>query len=330
MKRLGAYELADALTNQNAGYSLWAFGKKTGRDYFIKEFVEQKYPANDTVSSPERLQKKLQACRRFEQRRAALYQTLNACTDGNAVRVEEFFRVESRYYIAMQKIDSLHWGFKEVASLPQEEIRRLCGIIAHSIASLHKGGLIHADLKPANILFTRTRTGHATAKIIDFDSGFLETDPPGPGEDIVGDFHYFSPEACQSIWGEEVKLTCKMDIFALGVLFHQYLTGQLPGFDTEESSYSGEAAAKGEVLQVSSALPADLQTLLAHMLDSHPDRRPTAMQVYNALFRIPEPLSHREPLTPPQEPEPPAPEITPPPIAPSTTWKNPFFRPGDL
>ena len=330
MEKLGTYELVGSLTNQNAGYSVWGFGKKNGRDYFIKQFVEQKYPANDTVSSPERLQKKIKACERFEQRKVALYQMLNDNSDGNAVRVEEFFRIESKYYISMRKIESLHWDFSDVAKLPRGEIRRLCAIIAHSIASLHKGHLIHADLKPDNILFMKTASGYTTAKIIDFDSGFLETDPPGPGETIVGDFHYFSPEACRSIWGEEIELTCKMDIFALGVLFHQYFTEELPGFNTEESTYSGEAVAKGEVLVVSSNLPDDLQELLGRMLSNDPEERPTAIEVFNALRGIVASSPERKDGSS-GEATPAVDVVVPSPvIEESTTSGNPFFRPGDL
>ena len=332
MERLGAYELTASLSNQNAGYSLWGFGKKDGKDYFVKQFVEQKYPANDTVSSPERLQKKIKACELFEQKKRMIYQTLNENSDGNAVRVEEFFRIESKYYISMRKIESLPWDVADVARLPFDEIKRLCSIIAHGVASLHKGHLIHADLKPDNILFMKTSSGDVTAKIIDFDSGFLESSPPGPDETIVGDFHYFSPEACKSIWGEQVELTCKMDVFALGVLFHQYFTGSLPGFDREQSTYSGEAAAKGDVLVVAEDLPEDIYRLLTQMLSNDPAKRPTAMEAFYILrgIDIATVLASEEK---PAEVAAPASEpvvSSKLKIEASTTRKDPFFRPGDL
>jgi serine/threonine protein kinase len=329
MEKLGKYELAAALTNQNAGYSVWGFGRWNGKDYFIKQFVEQKYPANDTVSTPERLAKKIKACERFEQRKKDVYQQLNENSDGNAVRIEEFFRIDSKYYITMQKVKSVGWKFGDIAILPQTEIRRLCAIVAHSVACLHQGRVIHADLKPDNILFTKTGAGYVTAKIIDFDSGFLETDPPGPGETISGDFHYFSPEACLSIWGEEVELTCKMDVFALGVLFHQYFTGELPGFNTEESTYSGEAVAKGEVLAISDKIPEDIAELLARMLSLDPEQRPTAMEAFYALRGIKNSgetalneETHEETGT--------ANESFTPVVEETTKRSNPFFRPGDL
>lgn len=332
MERLGNYQLSGSLTNQNAGYSVWGFGKKGGRDYFIKQFVEQKYPANDTVSSPERLAKKIKECSLFEQRKTNLYQTLNRYSDGNAVRVEEFFRIDSKYYISMRKIKTLHWDYSDVAKLPRGEIRRLCAIIAHGVASLHKGRMVHADLKPDNILFMKTELGYTTAKIIDFDSGFLETESPLPGETIVGDFHYFSPEACKSIWGDEVELTCKMDIFALGVLFHQYFTGELPGFNKDEYTYSGEASAKGETLGVSAELPNDIQELLTRMLNNDPEKRPMAIEVFNSLRGVATfadscpASSHREEPNLDYE-NPVIDELL---IEESTTSGNPFYRPGDL
>ena len=298
MEMLGKYELEGSLTNENAGYSLWGFGKKDGKDYFIKQFVEQKYPANDTVSSAARLEKKKKECERFEQRKITFYRTLNERSDGNAVRVEEFFRIESKYYISMRRINAEKMSCQDISKLPVDQIKRLCSIVAHSIGSLHEGGLIHADLKPDNVLITRSASGDYTAKVIDFDSGFLESDPPGPGEAISGDFHYFSPEACASIWGNEVKLTCKMDVFALGVLFHEYFTGRIPEFDTRSSSYTGEAVAKDEPIRICEKLPADVRSLLMSMLNGDPEKRPTAMEVFSA-FR-------------------------------TAGRGNPFFTPGDL
>lgn len=283
MEKLGHYELIGHLSSQNSGYSVWGFGRKDGKDYFIKQFLSPKHPEGDTVSSPDRLAKKYRQCAQFERQKVALYHALNENSDGNAVRVCEFFRIESKYYIAMPKIEALPLTVEEVAALPEPAKRRLCGIIAHSLASLHRGRIIHADLKHENILFTRAPGGSITAKVIDFDSSFLETAPPPPGEDIVGDLVYFSPEACASIWGMEAQLSCKMDIFSLGVLFHRYFTGALPFFDEEQCSYAGEAVAKGLPLSVAQDLPEDLKQLLQRMLSADPQKRPDAQEVFRTL-----------------------------------------------
>ena len=101
-----------------------------------------------------------------------------------------------------------------------------------------------------------------------------------------------------------------MDIFALGILFHQYFTGELPGFDREVNSYPGEAVANGATLQVSSMLPSDLQALFSRMLDPDPDRRPSAEEVFYALCGIRE-VSKTEPAAP-------------------RPGGSPFYRPGKL
>lgn len=287
-KWLGSYLLTTELTSQNSGFSVWGYGQKDGREYFIKQFLSPKYPDNDTISSPERLQKRLALCEDFAYSKRRLYQTLNRCSDGNALRVHEFFRVGSNYYISTQRITAPAWEIERIAALRDVDKRRLCAIIAHSVASFHEGGLVHADLKHSNILFSHGANGVMTAKIIDFDSSFLETNPPQPGEEIVGDQVYFSPEACLHIWGEDVPLTCKMDVFALGVLFHQYFTGKLPDFDQEAFCYPGEAAANGAPVGASRELPEELFKLISAMLESDPDRRPAAAEVFEALYSGPD------------------------------------------
>ena len=59
IEMLGSYQLTSELSSQNSGFSVWGYGKKNGRDFFIKQFLSPKYPDNDTVSSPERLQKRI-------------------------------------------------------------------------------------------------------------------------------------------------------------------------------------------------------------------------------------------------------------------------------
>lgn len=328
MAKFGNYEMIGQMTNQNSGYSVWGFGRKMGREYFIKEFLSPKFPVNDNVSAPEQIARKIKRCRRFERQKVNLYRVVNEYSDGNAVRVDEFFRVDNKYYIAMPKVYAESLKLEEISALPQKEIRRLCTVIAHSMASLHRGGLVHADLKPTNILFTGTRSGKLTAKIIDFDSSFLESEPPEPGDEIVGDQKYFSPEHCMFAWEMEIPLTCKMDVFALGVLFHQYFTGELPGYDREQNVGPGEAVAKGMPITVSSELPEDLAALLSSMLQLDPALRPGADEVARILQAKPEPvpvnpidwlnetgtgwnMSHR-------------------PEGSASESANPFFTPGDL
>ena len=115
--------------------------------------------------------------------------------------------------------------------------------------------------------------------------------------------------------GEKPRLTCKMDIFALGVLFHQYFTGCVPDFDSSLGHYAGEAVACGGTARAFAHLPEDIRQLLTSMLDVDPDRRPTALEVHAVLCKKTlETVPVENPAT----------------VAPSTQKANPFFRAGDL
>lgn len=281
------YKLSEALTNRNAGYSMWGFGTKAGTEFFIKQFLSPKFPIDDTESSPERLEKKLRECEKFVKRKTEIYEALNAGSDGNDVRVREFFRVKSRFYIAMDKVDALNWTIDTIAQLPQKEIKRLCAIIAHAVAGLHQKGLVHADLKHENILYTQLPSGTITAKVIDFDNSFLEAYPPEDDEEIVGDFNYFAPEVCAKILGQTQRITCKADIFALGILFHQYFSGALPEFSGEKCSCPGESVLRGRAPRLHKIISKDLMELILSMLNADPEKRPSAWQVFERLRSTP-------------------------------------------
>lgn len=282
MEQFFGYTLGK-MTNRNAGTCLWCFGTKNGKEYFIKQFLNPKYPYQDKVLSPERIAKKIKQCKDSVDRKVRVYDAVNRYSDGNDVRIYEFFRFEQKYYLSMEKIEELEWSIQDVYQLPEKERRRLCALIAHAVAGLHRGGLAHSDLKHENILFTKSDNGTLTIKVIDFDSAFFEADEI-KSEDISGDWVYFSPEVWGRFDGIDCHLTCRIDIFALGVLFHQYFSGDVPGFDRETGcTAAGQAVQQGLPLTISDRIPADLRELLIKMLDVDPEKRPTAMDVFRAF-----------------------------------------------
>ena len=104
------------------------------------------------------------------------------------------------------------------------------------------------------------------------DSSFFRDDPPRHSDDLVGDQVYMSPEACLFICGEPAELTCKMDVFGLGILFHQYLTGTLPSFDTREYDYAFDYVLDGYKLGVSTEIPSEIRAVISSMLASERSR----------------------------------------------------------
>lgn len=193
--------------------------------------------------------------------------------------------------MVMPKINPVKMSVEEIARLPEHVKRRICTVIAHSVAQLHESKFVHADIKHTNIMLVHSRTSKLTAKLIDYGAGFFEYGPPTHPEEIPGDQVYFSPEAWTAIFGKEAKLTCKLDVFALGILFHQYFTGKLPGYDEEKFSCAGEAVAAGEKLNISWHMPADLHRVISKMLAANPNERPSAQDVFKNLTK-PDTLSY--------------------------------------
>jgi serine/threonine protein phosphatase PrpC len=109
---------------------------------------------------------------------------------------------------------------------PKPELEKVRGIveqIARGLRALHRKEMLHQDLRPDNIMIDKT----GTVKIIDFGStkiaGVAETVPPDRRNDILGTAQYTAPEYFLGESG-----STRSDMFSLGVITYQMLTGKLP------------------------------------------------------------------------------------------------------
>lgn len=283
---INGFDLIEPLQSKNAGFSRWTFAKRGDRVFFLKEFLDPVYPV-DAVIGEKQMKARVMACRDFEKKCMDRYQALNDASDGNAVRVEAFFRSGSHYYVAMERVEAERLSVQEISRLPLDKKVNLCRIIAHSFMMLHKNHIVHADVKEQNILVKKTKKNSLTAKIVDFDCSFVEKRPPETEDELNGDQVYFSPEACLFLCGEEARLTSKLDVFALGILFHQYLTGELPGFNTSEYDYLHEAVLDDQPARISPQIMEPFRTMITRMLLADPDQRCSMEDVWNILMPLP-------------------------------------------
>jgi serine/threonine protein phosphatase PrpC len=104
-----------------------------------------------------------------------------------------------------------------------ETVRGIVEQIAAGLRAFHRKEMLHQDLRPDNIMIDKT----GTAKIIDFGStnitGVAETAPPAGPEAILGTVQYTAPEYFLGEGGSP-----RSDMFSLGVITYQMLTGKLP------------------------------------------------------------------------------------------------------
>jgi serine/threonine protein phosphatase PrpC len=104
-----------------------------------------------------------------------------------------------------------------------ETVRDIVEQIAKGLRAFHRKEMLHQDLRPDNIMIDNT----GTLKIIDFGStrikGVAEAEPSGVRDDILGTLQYTAPEY---FLGEAA--TSRSDLFSLGVITYQMLTGKLP------------------------------------------------------------------------------------------------------
>ncbi|MDN5848119.1 MAG: protein kinase [Nitrococcus sp.] len=289
---INGYRLYSDGTTTNGGRSVWAFATKGKEHFFIKQFLSPKYPVPGQAPGSEKRKRMLmEKCQRFEKEQNRFMAELRNCVrlGGNLIVPIEFVRVDSFYYKIALKVDVSSFDVSGIAELPFENKLVIATTAAHSVAILHQMRIAHGDLKPNNLLINKTAEGEFVAKLIDFDESFFEGEVnENPGE-VVSDFVYYSPELLRYIktGGDELraKVTCKSDIFSLGIIYYQYFHGRLPKFNKSKYQYLAVSVLDGKTpglggLRVKNK---KLAKLIGDMLAIDPNDRPSATQVVEEL-----------------------------------------------
>jgi serine/threonine protein kinase len=323
---LNGYRLLEDFRVVGAGLSEWSFAERGGRIFFIKRFLSPTYPEDDAPGSERIKAKKRARCSAFEAHHRGIQAAMAPLTTygGNLIATLDFFRIGAKYYKVTEKVDVAGLDPSNVAALDFPAQLVLLKTVAHSLKILHDLHIVHSDLKPSNVLIKRTELGYTT-KLIDFDSSYIVGKPPPP-EDIVGTMNYYSPELVRYIQesGAPEELTEASDIFALGLIYAEYLTGSVPSFDP---TYHEPAIAvlHGERLTLGpSRAPASVGELVERMMLADPSARPTVAQVHATLMGLRSPPTATRaraplPIRPPVVPR----GTTPPPTTPGAVVASP-------
>jgi len=210
----------------------------------------------------------------------------------NIITIHTVRQVDDLHFFTMQFVDgrSLDHILKDAGRLPVAMVRGLLFTIGGALAHAHRRGVVHRDVKPANVLVS----SEGVAIVTDFGIAKVAQDSVDSHTQtnaIVGTPAYISPEQCYSH-----PATAASDQYSLGVMAYELLTGRPP--------YTGSAFAVMQAHTEQAAppirptrpdCPPELETSVLRMLEKDPANRWTTMQ--HALAELgAAPLAEDDPM----------------------------------
>ncbi|MBL8133932.1 MAG: serine/threonine protein kinase [Anaerolineae bacterium] len=192
-------------------------------------------------------------------------------THPNIVGVYQFGEFDGLYYMAMEFIEGRDLGIilKEMAQksdrLEPRQIVRIVHDIAGALDYAHAANVIHRDVKPSNIMVTPD----GRAVLTDF--GLALDVPEGTGGNTFGSAHYIAPEQAIS----SRNAVSQSDIYSLGVVLYQMVTGRVPFDDTSAMSVALKHLSDPPPLPSSfdPRLPVAVEIVILRALEKEPSKR---------------------------------------------------------
>jgi len=199
----------------------------------------------------------------------------------NVVQVLEQGEHEGAPYLAMELVTGGTLGarLRERRRLEETKARQIGVELARGLGHMHAHGVLHRDVKPANVLFS----AEGVAKLVDFGlarfPGMITVTETG---EVLGTPLYMAPE--QAL-GYKSQIGPATDVYALGIVLYELLTGETP-FPAPTGAHTLTRLVTESPAPPSSLRPGldpDLETLILAMLAKTPNDRPSLEQVSEAL-----------------------------------------------
>lgn len=220
---------------------------------------------------------------------------LRSLKHDNIVRLYESGEFRGLPFLVMEYVDglSLDRVLEQRGKLTWEEVVVIGQMVASALRFAHRQEVIHRDLKPANLLADWDRH----VKLTDFGiARLLNEDRLTKENAIVGTASYVSPEQAAG-----KQATRKSDLYSLGVILYELLTGRLPF----EADTAAELLHKHRYAQFESpsrlvdTIPHDFDKLIESLLEKDPDKRPAnALAVEDALNKLKRKFDRQKQYTP--------------------------------
>jgi eukaryotic-like serine/threonine-protein kinase len=224
-------------------------------------------------------------------------QITSQLTHPNTISIYDFGRTkDGAFYYAMEYVDGLDLETLVEREGPQDAARvvHLVTQVAGALREAHAAGLVHRDVKPANLMLCQRGGARDVIKVLDFGLVRQVNDRPDQAarsavDQVIGTPLYLSPEALT----DPARIDGKSDIYALGAVAYFLLTGEPP--------FSGKSLLEicGHHLHTAplppsrrvSHVPAELEALILRCLAKAPEARPSAAELEQELQRLPRPCA---------------------------------------
>ena len=247
----GRYEIMEELGRGGMGI---VYKAKDGK---LKRTVALKFLTFESTCDP---QAKERFCR--EAQAAAALDHPNICT------VHEIDEVEGNMFISMAFVEGESLRSRiERGPLKLDEAMSIGLQVAEGLKEAHKKGIVHRDIKSANIMVTET----GQAKIMDFGLATIRGGPLLTKEGVtMGTIAYMSPEQAR---GE--KVDHRSDIWSFGVVLYEMLSGRLPfgGEHDQAVVYAILNKPPRPVTDLHTEVPASLGQVVGKALEKNPEQR---------------------------------------------------------
>lgn len=197
----------------------------------------------------------------------------------NIVNIYDVGEDGGSQYIVMEYVSgpTLKEVIQQKGCLEPIEAVRIAKEIASALESAHRNNLVHCDIKPHNILVMPD--GHI--KVTDFGiARAVSASTMTYSGSVMGSVHYFSPEQAKG-----TVITTKSDVYSLGVVLYEMLTGQLP-FNGETSVSIALKHLQEEPLpirQLNPSIPPVLEAIVQKAMSKDPADRPNSTELYADL-----------------------------------------------
>ncbi len=265
---IGDYELLEEIGRGGQGIVYRAIQPGTGRIIALKRMLAGSFASGA-------------ARRRFERE----VETASSVNHPGIVTVYGIEHVDGQPLLAMEWIDGspinqgVHTGDSR-STTPRDIVASMMAV-CDAVAHAHRHGIIHRDLKPSNILVDKKGQPHildfGLAKLIDSDTKLASITR---SEQFVGTPAYAAPE---QIRANEKTADVRTDVYALGIILHEMLTGSLP-YDTSgnlpDAFHAIEHDEPTKLSQASGPIDHDLELIVLKSLRKAKSERYQSVDAY--------------------------------------------------